>query len=463
MRPLGRVAIRALLVGPAVFPAVALAQDECPVFIEKMRFEEDWTCLRGVESRMGFDRLKAIPVGHDGWLDIGGEIRQRYEITRDPAFGADPDDPDGVWLQRYTIHGDLRLGAHLRLFAQLSSALETGRAGGASPVDENRLAVQNLFADLRVPLARGTLAARFGRQELQFGSGRLIDVREGPNVRRTFDAVRPFVESGDWRVDGILARPIDTDPGIFDDDRSRDEALWGVYAVRRNALMPGAAIDIYYLGHRDEAARFAQGAGEATRHSLGARFSGQSAGWDWNWEGVYQFGSFAGGNLSAWTLASQTGYTFEDAPWRPRIALSANIASGDDDPDDADLGTFDPLFPRGNYFSEAAVLGPRNFWNLHGFVTVNPHDRLSLIADYNLYWRLETGDGVYGPAGNLIRPAGGAERFVAAALSLTASYVPTERLLLTAIFTRVSPRAALREAGLTADIDFFELTAQFRF
>ena len=27
--------------------------------------------------------------------------------------------------------------------------------------------------------------------------------------------------------------------------------------------------------------------------------------------------------------------------------------------DDRDLGTFNPLFPRGNYFSELALLGPR--------------------------------------------------------------------------------------------------------
>lgn len=62
----------------------------------------------------------------------------------------------------------------------------------------------------------------------------------------------------------------------------------------------------------------------------------------------------------SWTLASQTGFTFASLPWQPRIALSTNIASGDTDPDDADLGTFNPLYPRGNYFSEDAVLGPRN-------------------------------------------------------------------------------------------------------
>ena len=31
---------------------------------------------------------------------------------------------------------------------------------------------------------------RVGRQELEYGSGRLIDVREGPNVRLSFDGFK---------------------------------------------------------------------------------------------------------------------------------------------------------------------------------------------------------------------------------------------------------------------------------
>src|SRR3546814_10790221 len=55
--------------------------------------------------------------------------------------------------------------------------------------------------------------------------------------------------------------------------------------------------------------------------------------------------------------------------------------------------SFNPLFPRGNYFSEAAVLGPRNFFNVHPFMTVNPARDWSVTADLNLFWRLETEEG----------------------------------------------------------------------
>src|SRR3546814_17711340 len=81
------------------------------------------------------------------YLSLGGEIRQRYEYTHYPAFGEDPQDQAGVWLQRHVLHGDLQLGPHVRVFGELFSALEAGRKNGPSPVDENELEVQNAFID----------------------------------------------------------------------------------------------------------------------------------------------------------------------------------------------------------------------------------------------------------------------------------------------------------------------------
>ena len=42
----------------------------------------------------------------------------------------------------------------------------------------------------------------------------------------------------------------------------------------------------------------------------------------------------------------------------PRFALRASIISGDRDREDADLNTFNPFFPKGNYFGESSTLGP---------------------------------------------------------------------------------------------------------
>jgi hypothetical protein len=454
--------------GAVVAATPAGAKDTCNVQPAKLRHDDSIDCLREAVNREQIpSTLKLIPLSeHDAAsLSLGGEVRQRFEYSSDLPFGAGLSNDDGVWLQRYTLHGDLRLGPRLRIFGQLSSALETSRAGGPSPVDENELALQNGFVDLNLPVeSDADLTLRGGRQELQFGSGRLLDVREGPNVRRTFDAARATVELPGWRIDAFAGRPRRPRPGVFDDEANNDHALWGLYAVGGEDWLPIGTLDLYYLGFEDDAGAFAQGTARELRHSIGARFHGADSGWDWNWETVYQFGSFGDGDISAWTIASETGFTFEHRFWRPRIALSANIASGDSDPASADLGTFNALFPRGNYFSQAAVLGPRNFFNLHPLVTFRPTEDWSLTTDVNFFWRLDTNDGVYALAGQLIRgPSGSDERYVGSAISLSSEYAITEKLSFTSIYTHFFAGDFIEATGPSDDIDFLEFTLQFKY
>ena len=184
----------------------------------------------------------------------------------------------------------------------------------------------------------------------------------------------------------------------------------------------------------------------------------------WNWETLYQFGNFGSGDIQAWTLATETGYRWSEQRWRPQLLLSINAASGDNNQDDDELGTFNPLFPRGNYFSEAAVFGPRNFYNFHTFVNLEPTPDWSLTADLNFFWRLKTEDGLYSPSGQIIRrPEGSGSHFAATALSLTAEYTFSCGLVFTAIHTFVNPETFIQETGPDEDIDFTELTLQYRF
>ena len=209
----------------------AAADAQCETGFSKLRFQDDVACFRDPANRDGWlDQFKAIPLADTVWLSFGGEGRLRYEYTQNPAFGADPQDLNGVWMQRFTLHADLQLGQHVRFFAQAYHALEAGRSGGPSPVDENLFEFQNLFVDLTAPLGGAEITARLGRQEMAFGSGRLIDVREGPNNRRNFDAARLTLVVPDWQIDGVIGRPVAPAPGVLDDQTNDEQWLWGVYA-----------------------------------------------------------------------------------------------------------------------------------------------------------------------------------------------------------------------------------------
>jgi hypothetical protein len=154
------------------------------------------------------------------------------------------------------------------------------------------------------------------------------------------------------------------------------------------------------------------------RQSLGARISRpiatEHSGWDYDDEGLWQFGTFGSGNIRAWTIATETGYRFPTAPLKPRFSVKADISSGDH-PGANTLGTFNPLFPKGNYFGVLATTGPGpiNFIDIHPHIeTALPHS-VSVSVDWIVQWRQSLQDGVYAVPGFLIRAADGSQaRFV---------------------------------------------------
>lgn len=429
-----------------------------------LRFDDDVRAQRQgcLEDTGGSACWKDRAIADGVRLSIGGDMRWRYEHTGNPRYGLQAQDRWGVLMQRSSVFADLRLGQHWRGFAQLAGSYTNGRAEGPSPVDENRLDPTNLFVEWQsAGEGEGRVGLRVGIQELQFGSGRIVDAREGPNVRRSFEAVRAYAAGGAWRVDAFAAAPRQNRAGSFDDTQSQTQALRGIYATRSGGV---TSWDIYALHYEDTVARFVQGEGHERRWTVGTRLFGARDAVDWNWEMAVQGGRFGDAGIRAWSLATDTGYTFEDVTGRPRLALLLAAASGDKDPDDNRLGTLNSLYPRGNYFGDEATLGPRNFFNVHPALTVQVAPRVQLNASLDFFWRHSTRDGVYAPNGMLIRGAGDSRaRYVATIASVGATWAMAAGWTSTAVVAYAKPGAFLRETGAGDALSFVSLRAQYRF
>jgi hypothetical protein len=432
-----------------------------------LRYDERYSYLESEDAPESLvDPLKFIALAENGHLrvSLGGEVRFRYQFIENPEWGAQADEPD-IFLQRYVAHADFWWRDRARVFLQFRSTWAHGQTGGPSPVDADDLGVAQGFLGLALLRQEYLeLRTRVGRQEIWLGSQRLIAIREGPNNRRRFDGVRFDLDWQQWSATTLLARPTEDDPGVFDDGSDSSQALWGLYVVGNEVLTPGLNTDLYYLGFTDDDAVYEQGSGSEKRHTLGTRLWGGAGSWDWNWEAAYQFGRFAGGDIQAWTVATDTGYSFVDAPWTPRLGWNANVASGDRDPNSKSLQSFNALFPRGNYFSHLALLGPRNFFNVHPGIEASPREDLAVAVDVNLYWRLSREDGLYGPSGNLLRASGDSkERFAGTALSAYLGWEMNRYVSFGVAYTHVFPGAFVRDTGPSEDVDFLELTLQTRF
>ncbi len=439
---------------PQVLCLLLLPLSEQPPEFKLIRYEEDWSNQRS-------NSLKNIPMGSRGmYLTIGGETRQRYEYFRNPVWGLDPDDGNGYLLQRYMLHADLHLGSRLRVFSQMKSGIESGRIGGPRPPDRDELDVHQAFVEVKSP--GSAIQLRAGRQEISLGSSRLVGIREGPNVRQSFDGGRLSGESTHWRVDLLAIRPAETNPGKFDDSIGHRQSFWGAYATAKRRRWGSA--DLYYLGLDRKNHEFDQGAAREQRHSAGVRWYDKVRAWDFDYEGLWQFGTFGSSQIRAWTVASNSGYTLESLALRPRIGLKADIASGDRNPLDRRLGTFNALFPKGAYFSEADLLGPYNIMDLHPSVTVPIGRGVTVSADADYFWRQSTRDGIYDMPGNLIVSGREARsRYIGAHANVMLEWEATRHLSFTANYLHFFPGPFLREVGLGHAVDFVGLWATFKF
>jgi hypothetical protein len=447
----------------AVLALSLLAAGDARAEFFQLRYAEDFLAQReACGDGRGTACWKARPVASGMSLSVGGDLRWRYEYAENPGYGADPQDRRGARLQRHSLFGDLRVGEHWGGFVQVGTSLANGRAGGPSPVDENRLDPMNLFIEWQDTFEReGRIGLRAGIQEMRFGSARLIDMRDGTNVRRSFNAVRAYTEVASWRIDAFSAAPRLARPGRFDDSHDRSQALHGLYAVRTAG---GHALDVYVLHFEDRSARYVQGTGRERRWTLGLRTAGKRGNRDWNWEAATQWGRFGDSGIRAWTVATESGYEFKQIAWRPRLALLAAVASGDRDAADGRLGSFNPMYPRGNYFGEEASLGPRNFFNVQPTLTLHPTGSVELNASLDLFWRHSTADGVYAPSGRLLRsPGSSTARHVATIGSLGATWAPSPGWTVGLVFAWSEPGRVLRETGPHETLRYLELTLQHQF
>lgn len=380
-----------------------------------LRDDENWAWLRTPPAESDWwDPIKYIRLraGRDDlYLSVGGEMRQWVEGYQNELWGSTGYVDNFYWLQRYMLHGDLRLTRYLRVFGQLKSGLEVGRLGGPRPIDEDRLAWNQLYVDLdAVPASTldddARLLVRVGRQEMSYGSGRLIDVREGPNVRVGYDGLRVIARPPLFRLDAFLVRPVLTTPGVFDDGSDHTQVFWGFWGTFH---IPQLLIDGYYLGLDRDHGVYEQGMGHELRHTVGGRILAPVASSRvvLEFESAYQFGTFIDAPISAWTLAGSVVVRGTGLPLSPQLTLGAGATSGDRNPADPSLNTFSPLFPRGAYFGLLGANGASNNIAPHAALALALPRSVSLSAEYWGFWRESLADGVYNVPGYLLRPGNG--------------------------------------------------------
>jgi len=146
---------------------------------------------------------------------------------------------------------------------------------------------------------------------------------------------------------------------------------------------------------------------------------------------------------------------------KPRLGLKLDAASGDGG--GRTLGTFDPLFPKYAYFTEAQLTEFMNVVSVFPSLTLAVTDRLAVTAGVDLLWRQSTRDAVYfPPLTPLPGTAGRGGHRVGTQTNLQAEWLLGEHLDLNAVWVHAVAGPALRAAG-GRNTEYLGAWASFRF
>lgn len=434
--------------------------------INDLRYLDDATAWRKNPADDCANTLKDIPLAEGVSLTLGGQVRVRYENWDNFAFA--PANDDDFLLGRLRLHADLTLGDHLRVFVEGRSADTTSRdlPGGRRPIDRDTLDLQNAFADVILPEVGGVqLTLRPGRQEMNYGAQRLLSALDWVNTRRTFDGGRILASAGGWKIDGIAARLVQVDPTAFnDEDSGRD--LYGVYATRGFKESPVKSVDLYWLVADNQTNTFATAAGDENRDTFGARLTGTCplTGFDADVESAWQTGEMAGQDVDAYMVAVGLARKIPFCPLGSSLTAGYDLASGDGDRTDGELGTFNQLYPLGHkYFGWADFVGRQNIQNLQVGLDI-PVGKAKASVVHHWFTLEEKGDALYNAAGAVQRAGNpAADDDAGSELDLLVNWPVDGHLNLSAGWSRFFAGDFLSDTGAAEDVDVLYSTVQLTF
>ncbi len=428
---------------------------------QNLRYDEDYSYLKNDTTKSWYKKIKFTKLNANAtsYLSNGCEVRYQFQHLTNEDWGDIPVESYNSFYTRFLYHTDFHFSKHFRFFNQFNSTFAEGRVTPNRPIDQNVLDIQQIFFDVN-PLE--SLTFRFGRQELLYGSQRLIAVREGPNNRQSYDAAKIFWKKKNLKIDAYYSHPVRVQQAMFDDKFNEQEKLWSTYTVW-NAIPKIHNIDIYYIGYYNQSKRYNSGIGEEVRHSVGTRIWRKSNTWNYDFEALYQFGSWGNQYINAYTASIDLNYTFDKRKTEPTIGVKTEIISGDKSKNDNQLNTFNPLFPRGAYFGLAALIGPVNLIDFHPNFSFKPFKYFEVSADYDVFWRYSVNEGIYGPNVMLIFDDQSTSRFIGHQLGLALEYQPNAFIKLTPEAMWFYPGQYLKDVSPGMQVFFAAFTTQFKF
>jgi hypothetical protein len=445
----------------------------------------------------------------DGRLTFDFEERLRWEI-RDNNFDFDSSvnalTDDNWFEQRARLGLQIKLTNWLKFYGQAQDSREINSDRPDSP------GVMGAEGDDTVDLRQGwvelgdakefPLTLKLGRQILSYGDERLVGSFDWNNIGRTFDAVKLRWEEKLWWVDLFTSSVVVPERGSYNqsdvfngNETDRGQIFSGVYF--ETVALPFQATDFYifHLHENDSARYLTNPLGDTNFFTFGTRWKSQPGafapsrttkskdedgkaapdlegpkpiGLDYTGEFAWQSGDVQGKDLLAFAGHADLGYTF-DANWVPRIALGYSFASGDYNPNDKNVETFQNLFPTNHkFYGQMDLFSWQNLHDVEVDLKIAPIRAVTMRLDFHAFWLADTNDAWYRANGTTaVRPLSSAARtagnFVGTELDFLVTWNVSKNLQLEGGYSHFFSGDYLAATGPNDSADFAYLQTKISF
>lgn len=363
------------------------------------------------------DEILPADVFSDTTVSFGGELRFRYMDERNRLRPQGNTTRNMYDLWRWRNYVDVKHGDWLRGYVEMIDASIFHNDLPPTGIDENRWDLQNYFVDI-APLAIDDQQVWFraGRQELIYGSQRLLSPLDWANTRRNFEGFKVFTKGDAWDLDAWVTNPVNTATpndgplSRFDnsfDSRNQDRVFTGAWATYKG--LKDHTFDYYFLW--DHTSQNNAGGPNLAAYPLGNRYLTATR-WLGNYacsgdrvlhgeiEGGYQFGNDHGNPVSAGFLTVGAGHTWKDLPWEPNFWVYYDWASGDNNPDAGTNGTFFQYFGLVHaYLGLIDNIARQNISDVNWRFTVKPHKKVSFMTAQHFFSKANSHDYLYNAGG----------------------------------------------------------------
>jgi hypothetical protein len=333
-------------------------------------------------------------------VTFSGQLRERWEATQGKNFTVTP--ADSYVVSRIRLGVAFKPVSWLRFFGETQDSravfYKTNPTSSVSdPFDWRQGYVEAGM------LEGNGINVRVGRQDFQLGSGRLVASADWSNVTKPFDIALTTVTYGSFSTQLVAGSIVLIDPGRV--DRSRPgEHLYADYSIFKK-LIPGASVEPYVMAKTALNVKSKEGLlGNADTIYMGGRIIGKVlGGFDYNFEGVREAGSYSNDSVSAVGYVGGGGWTDPALPWKLHFSTDYQFASGDSGVKDRRHEGFDSLYGlQQPLTSLTGLFYWRNIENWRSGVDFSPIRKLLLKVSYRDYWLADVTDGLYNSAGSEI-------------------------------------------------------------